>query len=293
MPAGRSLSRPSRVGVLTALERAAAGLRRIGLGRAVEPVARRFAPTLGTFDVDVDGLRLHGSHIGQLYYVRELLEDDREGLFLELLRSAIAPGATVVEAGAHIGYVTLQAARATGPSGRVIAFEPNPQTAPLVELNAKQNGFADRVTVVRLALGSAAGRAVFHLSGGGDTSSLHEPESASEQVHVEVARLDDWLDPSLRVDVVKLDVEGGEVDALRGMQATLERAADELVVFAECNPGMLARAGSSAAELVSLLEEHALDVRWIDEVEHVTRPFSEVDWTHGYVNLYCRRSPAP
>ena len=102
--------------------------------------------------------------------------------------------------------------------------------------------------------------------------------------------LDAWLDPTVRVDVVKLDIEGGEVAALRGMRETLSRAGPGLVVFAECNPSMLERSGSSASELIEVLRGQGLDVRWIDESRGSTRPLDEVDLSHGYVNLCCRRS---
>ena len=277
--------------VLKVLERGASVARGIGLGSMVDRIGGRIAPRVGTFDVEIDGFRLHGDHIGQLYYVRELLESDREATFVTLLKSSIGIGMTVVEAGAHIGYVTLQAARAVGPSGHVFAFEANPHAVPLIERNLTVNGLEKRVTVVPLALADVSGRQAFFLSGGGDTSSLHEPEGASEQIEVAVTTLDAWLDPTVRVDVVKLDIEGGEVAALRGMRDTLARAGPDLTVFAECNPSMLTRSGSSAGELVETLHAQRLDVRWIDESQRTTRPLDEADLAHGYVNLYGRRTP--
>ena len=273
------------------LERGAATLRKAGLSALVDAVARRAAPAVGTFDVEIDGLRLHGDHIGQLYYVRELVESDREATFVALLKSAIEPGMTIVEAGAHMGYITLQSARAAGPAGRVFAFEANPRAVPLIERNLADNDLGDRVTVVPLALGDAPGTHAFFISGGGDTSSLQKPDDASEPIEVVVTTLDNWLDPAVRVDVIKLDIEGAEVAALRGMRETLDRAGPGLTLFAECNPASLERFGSSAAELIELLRDHRLDVRWIDEERGVTRPIDEVDWAHGYVNLHCRRSP--
>jgi FkbM family methyltransferase len=276
--------------VLKVLEQGARVLRDVGLGSMVDRIGSRIAPSVGTFDVEIDGFRLHGDHIGQLYYVRELLESDREATFVALLKSSIGAGMTVVEAGAHIGYVTLQVARAVGTSGRVFAFEANPHAVPLIERNLTVNGLDEHVTVVPLALADVTGPHAFFLSGGGDTSSLHEPKGASERIEVTVTALDDWLDPTVRVDVIKLDIEGGEAAALRGMRETLARAGPGLVVFAECNPSMLERSGSSISELVEILRGHRLDVRWIDESQGSTRPFDEVDLSHGYVNLYCRRS---
>lgn len=279
----------SNLRVLKVLERGASVARGVGLGSMVDRIGSRIAPRVGTFDVEIDGFRLHGDHIGQLYYVRELLESDREATFITLLKSSIGVGMTVVEAGAHIGYVTLQAARAVGPSGQVFAFEANPRAVPLIERNLVANGLEERVTVVPLALADAPGRQAFFLSGGGDTSSLHEPAGASERIEVTVTTLDAWLDPTVRVDVVKLDIEGGEVAALRGMRDTLARAGPDLTVFAECNPSMLDRSGSSSSELVESLQAQGLDVRWIDESQGSTRPLDEVDLSHGYVNLYGRR----
>ena len=236
----------SHLRALRVLKQGAEALRRLGLGPMVDRVGQRVAASLGTFDVEIDGLRLHGDHIGQLYYVRELLESDREATFVALLKASVGAGMTVVEAGAHMGYVTLQSARAAGPTGRVLAFEANPRAIPLIERNLAANGLGDRVTVVPLALADVASRHAFYLSGGGDTSSLHEPEGASERIEVDVTTLDVWLDPAVRVDVVKLDIEGGEVAALRGMRQTLERAGAGITVFAECDPPSLERSGSSA-----------------------------------------------
>jgi FkbM family methyltransferase len=275
--------------LLRALERGASMLRSIGLGAMVDRIGRGIAPSVGTFDVEIDGFRLHGDHIGQLYYVRELLESEREATFVALLKSSIGVGMTVVEGGAHMGYVTLQAARAVGPSGRVFAFEANPRAVPVIERNLGANGLGERVTIVPVALADAPGRHAFFLSGGGDTSSLYAPDGESERIDVAVTALDSWLDSTVRVDVVKLDIEGGEAAALRGMHETLARARPDLVVFAECNPSMLERSGSSTSELVELLRGQGLEVRWIDESEGTTRPFDEVDLSHGYVNLYCRR----
>jgi FkbM family methyltransferase len=191
-----------------------------------------------------------------------------------------------------MGFVTMQSARAAGPTGRVFAFEANPHAVPLIERNLAANGLDDRVTVVPLGLADLAGRHAFYLSGGGDTSSLREPEGESERIEITVTTLDAWLDPAVSVDVVKLDIEGGEVAALRGMHETLARAARRLTVFAECNPAMLERFGSSSGELFEVLRAHGLEVRWIDEDLGSTRPVGELDQldaSYGYVNLYCRR----
>ena len=176
-----------------------------------------------------------------------------------------------------------------GDTGRVVAFEANPLTAPVVASNLALNGFDRRCEVVPLALADVPGRRSFYLSGGGDTSSLYEPGEEVEPIEVEVTTLDAWLDPAVAVDVIKLDIEGGEPAALRGMRETIRRAAPNLVVFAECNPELLERAGSSPADLLATLRDLGLETSWIDEARKETRPLHELGSWDGYVNLYSRR----
>ena len=80
------------------------------------------------------------------------------------------------------------------------------------------------MTVFPLALGAGPGRATLHVGGGGETSTLGPLEGERATAEVEVAALDDVLPPGTRVDVVKLDLEGCETAALRGMRRTLERS---------------------------------------------------------------------
>ena len=266
------------------LEQGAAVLRRVGLGRAVDLVARRVDARLGRFETDVDGLRLGGSHIGHLYYARELLAAGREDGFRQAFVEAIRPGATVLEGGPYIGFLTLQAARAAGAAGRVVTVEPNPEALDALRANVARNGFEGRVRVVEAALGDHTGRAAFHLTEGGDTSSLHRPPHHSRVVEVDVVRGDDLLDD---VDVIKLDVEGNEVAALRGLRELIGRSLPTL--FCECNPQMLDAAGSSVAELRDEIERLGYDARWIDEQTRTLRSLDE-SWGDDYVNLVCRPS---
>jgi FkbM family methyltransferase len=252
------------------------------MGRAVSAIAGRFGSRLSRFELEIDGLRLGGDQLGHLYYARELVADDRERYFRELFVDSIRPGATVLEGGPYIGFLTINAARAVGDGGRVVAVEPSPETIAALRANVVRNGLDTRVEVVEAALGAERGRASFHLTEGGDTSSLHAPPFPTRVVEVDVVRGDDL--PIGKLDVVKLDLEGNEVAALRGLKKTLERTRP--VLFCECNGEMLEAAGSSVAELRAELERLGYDVRWIDEAGRALRPLDE-QWEAGYVNLRC------
>lgn len=274
---------PDPAARVAALARGGAILRRIGLGRVVDGVAGRFSSRLSRFEVEIDGLRLGGERLGHLYYARELVADDREAYFRELFVDSIHEGATVLEGGPYIGFLTINAARAAGEGGNVVAVEPSPETLAALRANVARNGFGARVEIVAAALGAEPGRATFHVTEGGDTSSLHAPPFPSRAVEVEVIRGDDLgLE---RLDVVKLDLEGNEAAALRGLRSTIERTRP--VIFCECNPPMLDTAGTSAAGLRSELEAAGYDVRWIDEATRTLRPLDE-PWGSDYVNLRCQ-----
>ena len=272
----------SKLVTLTLLERAAAVARRLRLGFVVDALAPRVARPFERFALDVDGVRLHGRDLAQLHYVRELAEQGRERTFVTLLAAAIPVGGTVLEGGAHLGFVTVHAARAAGPKGRVVAFEPNAAIHDVLRENLSANGVADHVELRPEALGDEPGRSRFHLSG--DTSSLFEAAADSMAAEVDVVRGDDVVTEA--VDVIKLDVEGAELSALRGMERL---AGGARALFLECNPELLERAGESAERLVEWARAHGFDVEWIDEESGRTRPLSD-PWGGTYVNLVARRA---
>jgi FkbM family methyltransferase len=276
----------AKLAILTVLEWAAAAARRVGLDGVVDRVAPLVGRPFERFALDVDGVQLAGTELAHLHYVRELRELGREQTFVRLIAEAVPPGGTVLEGGAHLGFVTVHAARAAGPDGRVISFEANHAVLEVLRTNLVANGVDDRVEVVPKALGDAAGRARFYVRGGGEMSSLFPSAVASVPIEIEVVRADDEV--AAPVDVVKLDIEGGESAALRGMEALLTGAHRPRALFLECNPELLERAGSSRDEVLAWLDGHGYSVEWIDEATGRTAPLSE-PWSEAYVNLCCRR----
>jgi len=271
---------------LSLLERAAAVARRRRLGFLVDALGPYVSRPFERFELEVDGVRLHGRDLAQLHYVRELRDHGRERTFVELLAEAVPDGGVVLEGGAHLGFVSVHAARAAGPNGRVVVFEPNPTVHDILRENLDLNDVADRVDVHGLALGAERGTVRLYLSG--DTSSVFEAGGEVTSVEVAVARADEVVEGP--VDVVKLDVEGSELAALRGMERLLEREDAPRALFVECHPQLLARAGSSRDELLTWLHAAGYAVEWIDEAGHRLAPLSEA-WDGDYVNLRCLRLP--
>jgi FkbM family methyltransferase len=140
----------------------------------------------------------------------------------------LQPGMTVLDIGAHHGLYTLLASKRVGFRGRVIAFEPSPRERKALLLHVRMN-LCWNVSVQRLALGSEEMETDLYVVEGMQTgcNSLRPPivVSGTSRVRVLVTRLDTWLSSQKirRVDFIKLDVEGGELEALRGAEQLLMR----------------------------------------------------------------------
>ena len=125
--------------------------------------------------------------------------------------------------------------------------------------------------------------------------SLWQENGAKAVVEVTSTTLDQELGGQ-PVDVLKMDIEGGEPRALEGTKGTIALSPN-LVMFVECNPNALAASGSSAVKLIERLRELGFDVSEIDEKRHVRRSISEtlladerVEDPKFSVNLYCTRA---
>jgi FkbM family methyltransferase len=170
----------------------------------------------------------------------------------EALRRLLKPEDIFLDIGANIGYFTLLAATVVGPAGRVIAFEPNPANCELIRMSVAANG------VSNVALHSYAVADVvqtFPLDvGGTNTNGMLITDGAMaddpDTLMVQTVVLDDFLTAPGRLDVVKLDIEGAEPRALKGMARLIETYRPQLLL--EFAPTLIER--TSQAEPGAFLE---------------------------------------
>ncbi len=141
---------------------------------------------------------------------------------LRFVRNTVRCGWCCVDVGAHCGTVSVRMAKIVSPTGFVIAVEPIPGNADLLERNLRVRGLLPRCLVVRAAVGAEESRSV--MVRGEHTTTWHmvapgETETASEQVVVQ--RLDDICRSHPRPDFIKVDIEGAELDLLQGARETM------------------------------------------------------------------------
>lgn len=178
------------------------------------------------------------------------------------LRRLLRPGMSFADCGANIGYFTLLAARLVGPAGRVDAFEPDPVNRARLESHIADNlraGHDAPVRVHPVALASQPGTVTLFRAAGSDAnhgmSSLFRDAAAgtaetSSSHQVPTARLDQLL--AAPPDVVKIDIEGAEFDAIKGMAGILAGDRPPAMII-EHNPPSARAAGHTPADLFELL----------------------------------------
>lgn len=141
--------------------------------------------------------------------------------------SLVRSGDVCYDIGANIGFFSLLLGRLVGASGMVYAFEPVPRNASTVERNALLNGM-ENISVLRLALSRDDGTAellLAHHAGGAVLKSAGTPPDLAGSLMVQTASVDSLVEQQ-RIklpDVVKIDVEGAEMDVLHGMQEVLRK----------------------------------------------------------------------
>jgi FkbM family methyltransferase len=276
--------------LISRLDTVAAVLRKLGLQRITRAGRNALRKALAnSLQVEWERFQVHGS-IEHRGYLHALREGRHEAFATELFRQSIQPGMTVVDIGAYLGEYALMAARAVGSSGKVYAFEPDPRNFEKLLQNIAVNGYTDIIVPIEKAVSDRAGSTSFFLQNADPSNnSLYERPGASKRVAVDCVVLDDFFLHGDGFDVVKMDIEGAEFNALLGMKSILANSTRRITMFVECNSSALGAAGKSAQDLILLLRNAGFDIQLIDErSRRVASP--NIDWNSiKYANLHCIR----
>jgi FkbM family methyltransferase len=191
-------------------------------------------------------------------------QDDFEPGETRIMAEVVKPGWTVVDAGANFGWHTVHLSRAVGPQGKVIAFEPIPATFRELEDNLALNACAN-VEACPSALGPRDETITMFLpgidNGAGAASQFLD---MGVEIEVPMRALDSYLQEGGigRVGFIKADIEGGELNLLRGASRLLAR--DHPAILIEIVDIHCKRFGHTPKEVIGFLADLGYAGTWID-----------------------------
>ncbi len=217
-------------------------------------MTRRLGPSMGTRTVRTS----HGFRMGlaladwvdQHIYATGEYEPD----VLAVVKETLRDGMTAVDIGANVGFFSLLFATLVGQSGKVISFEPQPRAYDRMTQNLALNR-ALRVNLHKIAASDGVGEVSFYC-GPEDHSgiaSLRPLGATAQRIVVAAAPADSLLQEVARVDLIKIDVEGAEARAIKGLTLTLDRCRPDVII--EVSNRYLAEMRSSGRELCGLLSD--------------------------------------
>lgn len=191
----------------------------------------RIRKSFGTFSMYLDPF-LPGISRRLLRYGK------REEDFFSVLEREIEPGMTVLDLGANIGHNSMMMASAVGTAGRVYAIEPDPRNLRLLRANIALNQFDSIVSVHECAVSDRDGNAILHLGRLSNLNSLSRSHNTrpGKQIEIPLVCLDTFFADKPLPGLIKMDIEGHEVDVMRGFEQTVASSRFPLKLLMEVHP---------------------------------------------------------
>ena len=195
-----------------------------------KPQGMETIKTLLGFAINVEPLKDAAGIEHEMYY-----KGIYEKATMNVIKSCLSEGDTFVDVGANIGVMTLYAAQCAGRSGKVLAYEANPDTVKLLKNNIALNSFSN-ITICEYALGSQEGKGEIYpetiANNRGGASMVKRDGQSALKCDIEIKKLDDTIG-DVRPKLMKVDVEGWELEVLKGSHKLLS-GLDAPILIIEC-----------------------------------------------------------
>lgn len=172
---------------------------------------------------------------------------------ISLLKKHIQPGDVVLDIGANIGFYAGILSEITGPKGMVHCFEPD-----AVNFRHLQNacGQLKNVTLNNLAVSGKTEKLKIYTSKELNVDHrTYKPEEYASEIEISATSIDDFMQEKGKVDFIKIDIQGFEMEAMKGMKNTLENNRG-VKLISEFWPYGLKKAGSSVTDYFQLLRQN-------------------------------------
>jgi FkbM family methyltransferase len=213
----------------------------------------------------------------------------------------------IIDIGAQWGHFALHAAlklQQLNAYGSIIAFEPVTRNAKQLLHNFEQNfnefGAFD-LEVFEEAIGSDTGATEMFLYRDSDSHGMHQHPTGivESKITVPIITFDYFIEreniPPEEISLIKMDIEGNEVNALRGMPKFLDNSNNDLTLITELSPLLLHQANENIVEYIRILSWYFRNISVIDEKEGKIKGLTD-EWfsykdngSDRYCNLYCTK----
>ncbi len=237
--------------------------------------------------ISVHGVDMFITKRFQLHYGN----DNYESLSADIFSRFAKHDSVVIDIGAHYGYYSLLAAK---KGATVFSFEPVKENFEILNKNIAINNFNTVIQSHNVALSNASGEKTFNIAEASDSSSFHDHPLTHtiEKRMIKTTSLDSFFTDQ-KIDLVKIDTEGHEIEVLEGMKDTITRNPD-IKLLIEFNPKCLRSAGKNPSDMLVWLSQRGFDIFFIQDTENkIFKLGDDIDkWKEiippmGYVNILC------
>lgn len=201
----------------------------------------------------------------------------------ELIRKHLKKDSNCIDIGANLGHILMEIV-AAAPKGKHFAFEPIPDL-----YTSLKKKFSKNTTVYNYALSSKRGSTTFnYYPGRPAVSGFRERNKLVGQeptlLSVQMEKLDDLIPENLKIDLVKIDVEGAEYEVLQGARKVLQK--NKPLVLFECGLGGADVYGTTPDDIFDLFAECGLGISTIEYFNACKQPFSKEEFNGQFYKNY-------
>jgi len=237
--------------------------------------------------IEIHGLKIKKSKTARL----TILTGENEPSTTALIEKELKPGMNVLDLGANYGWFTLISSKIIGNTGHVFSFEPDPNLMKTLKENVALNDLTN-VSFFPVAISNISGNAKLSLNPDYPTRNKVNSKTLLENtINIDTISVDEFCEQKdLKVDFIKMDIEGSEVKAFEGMKKTLLNN-PKIKMIVEFNPHAISDVGSSPEDFITFLQQYGLIFEVIDEhKKDRLNPITKKQLLKSdVVNLFCHK----
>lgn len=191
----------------------------------------------------------------------------------------VEDGMNIVEIGTNVGYYSLIFASKVGESGKLFAFEANPQIFDMLHQTIEINGFLNRVELVNKAIMNSSGKISFNIlkrhHGSGSIvkfsdEHLERSRDEIEIIDIDTISLDEYFNNrDIKIDIIKIDAEGSEPYIFDGMKKLIN-GNHNIIIICEFNPALIYDAKRDPRKFLEEIKQYGFSLKYIDDRSNIT-----------------------